>query len=300
VSVLTAQMSMRLRRFALELEIEVHAGRPLALVGPSGAGKTTVLRVLAGLTRPRHGLIEVDGQAWLDTVRGIEVPVHRRGCGVVFQDYALFPHLSVWRNVAYGLPRGSDRRSLALDRLAQFGIEHLHDARPDSLSGGERQRVALARALAPVPNVLLLDEPFAALDPDTRLRAQSEVSRILKSLPVPALIVTHSRTEALALGAEVLVLDQGQAAVSAAQDGLGPSEVGVVVDVAEHQIGVAELQQLGGVDQARTELLDDAPHRQVAFEPAAQAVEQSGVVAGEQGLEPTVRGGDDEGLAGRR
>src|SRR5438128_451356 len=140
--------------------LEVQPGGALALAGTSGARKTTVLRTIAGLARPRTGRVESHGEPSLDTARGIDVPPERRGCGFVFQDHALFPHLSAWRNVAYAADR--DR---ALELLERFGIAHRADARPHELSGGERQRVALARAMAARPRVLLLDEPFGALAP---------------------------------------------------------------------------------------------------------------------------------------
>src|SRR5256885_16326065 len=121
--------------------LEVQPGGPLALAGPSGAGKTTVLRTIAGLARPGAGRVDCNGETWLDTGRGIDVPPERRGCGFVFQDHALFPHLSAWRNVAYAADRDRDR---ALELLERFGIAHRADAHPHELSGGERQRVALA------------------------------------------------------------------------------------------------------------------------------------------------------------
>src|SRR5205085_11519459 len=171
---------------------EVAAGAPLALAGPSGAGKTTVLRVIAGLSRPRAGRVECN-DVWLDTARGVDVPPERRGCGLVFQDQALFPHLSAWRNVAYASDR--DR---ALELLERFGIAHRADARPHELSGGERQRVALARAMAARPRVLLLDEPFGALDPRTRAHAARELASFLAELDIPAVVVTHDFAEAAA------------------------------------------------------------------------------------------------------
>src|SRR3989440_569924 len=147
-----------LRVEADRVAFEVAAGAPLALAGPSGAGKTTVLRGIAGLSRPSAGRVECD-DVWLDTARGVDVPPERRGCGLVFQDQALFPHLSAWRNVAYASDR--DR---AFELLERFDVAHRAHARPRELSGGERQRGALARAMAARPPVLLLDEPFGALD----------------------------------------------------------------------------------------------------------------------------------------
>ena len=184
----------------------------LAVAGPSGAGKTTVLRVVAGLVRPRAGRVAIDGEVWTDVEAGLFVPVERRRCGYLFQDYALFPHLSAWRNVAYALrhvPRAG-RRAAAEDLLERFGVRHLADSRPAELSGGERQRVALARTLARSPKVLLLDEPLSALDARTRAAAGRELGRALGEAGVPALLVTHDFSEAALLGDEVAVIDRGK------------------------------------------------------------------------------------------
>src|SRR3954451_21639702 len=132
---------------ALEVDLTVEPGRCLALAGPSGARKTTVLRIVAGLSRPEHGRVACGDELWLDTARGVDVPPEGRACGYVFQEYALFGHLRAWQNVAYGLravPRG-ERRARAQELLDRFGVAHLADERPRTLSGGERQRVALAR-----------------------------------------------------------------------------------------------------------------------------------------------------------
>lgn len=209
---LRAELSHSVGTIELEVSLEVAAGRCLALAGPSGAGKTTILRLLAGIARPDRGWITRDGAVWADTERSVFLAPDRRGCGYVFQDYALFPHLSAWRNVAYGLGRAPrrQRRARALDLLERFGIEHLAEARPPTLSGGERQRVALARALAPSPSVLLLDEPLAALDARARASAGRELAAILHALEVPAVIVTHDFNEAAMLGDEVGVIDGGR------------------------------------------------------------------------------------------
>ncbi len=196
----------------LEVEMKVEPGECLALAGPSGAGKTSVLRLAAGLLRPAHGRVEAGGETWLDTARGIDVPAERRRCGYVFQDYALFPHLSAWQNVAYPL-RGvgrRERRSRALELLDRLGLRERAEARPSGLSGGERQRVALARALARRPDVLLLDEPLSALDARTRAGATRELARVLRATEAPALLVTHDFTEAAQLGDRVGVIDAGR------------------------------------------------------------------------------------------
>ncbi len=208
--VLEGRIEVPLRDFALEVELTVGAGERLAVVGPSGAGKTTLLRALAGLA-PARGRVALGDEVWLDSERGVDLPPERRPCGYLFQDYALFPHLSAWRNVAFGLrgaPRAA-RRARARELLDRFGAAHLADARPGELSGGERQRVALARALAAEPRLVLLDEPLSALDATTRSRSLRELDRLLTGLEVPVAIVTHAFDEAALLGTEVAVLDRG-------------------------------------------------------------------------------------------
>jgi molybdate transport system ATP-binding protein len=196
---------------ALEVELSVEAGECVALVGPSGAGKTSVLRAVAGLLRPERGVVRCGDAVWLDTQVRVDLPPERRDCGYLFQEYALFPHLSAWRNVAYGLrgPRG-ERRARALELLERFGLHPRADARPHELSGGERQRVALARALARDPAALLLDEPLSALDTRTRGRASRELAAALRSAGVPVLLVTHDFGEAAMLGDRIAVLDGGR------------------------------------------------------------------------------------------
>ena len=191
-------------RAALDgIELEVASGGCLAVAGPSGAGKTTLLRAIAGLA-PAKGTVECGDQIWLDTQRGIDMPAEQRRVGFVFQDYALFPHMSAVANVEFGgRPAG--------DLLARLGIDDATAARrPSSLSGGERQRVALARALARDPAALLLDEPLAALDPRTRAHAARELKAILATVKAPTLLVTHDFDEAAVLGDEVAILDEGR------------------------------------------------------------------------------------------
>ena len=198
--------------FELDVTLEVPAGRCLALAGPSGAGKSTALRIAAGLIRPEWGRVTCGEDVWLDTSRGADLPPERRRCGYVFQDYALFPHLRAWQNVAYALrelPR-ADRRPRAEELLERFGMGRLSDAYPRTLSGGERQRVAVARALARRPAALLLDEPLSALDTRTRASAGRELAAVLRDAGVPALLVTHDFTEAVLLGDSVGVIDGGR------------------------------------------------------------------------------------------
>jgi molybdate transport system ATP-binding protein len=210
--VLRVDAATRLGTFALDVALEVPAGSCLALAGPSGAGKTSVLRVVAGLVRPDRGVVRCGEELWLDTARGIDVAPERRRCGYVFQEYALFAHLRVWQNVAYPL-RGLDRaarRRRAHELLERFGMAGLADRRPRDLSGGERQRVAVARALARTPAALLLDEPLSALDPRLRAHAGRELAAVLAEAGVPTLLVTHDFTEAALLGDRVGVIDGGR------------------------------------------------------------------------------------------
>jgi molybdate transport system ATP-binding protein len=209
---LRVEARARLGALDLDVALRVEAGECVALAGPSGAGKTTVLRVAAGLVRPERGLVEAGTETWLDTERGVDRPPERRRCGYLFQEYALFPHLSAWQNVAYPLGRlpRAERRERALTLLERFGLSEQADTRPRTLSGGERQRVALARALAREPDVLLLDEPLSALDARTRARASRELAAVLRDVRVPALLVTHDFAEAAELGDRVGVIDAGR------------------------------------------------------------------------------------------
>jgi molybdopterin-binding protein len=205
MATLALDFALPLRAFELSLAVDVD--RTVALVGPSGAGKSSVLRVAAGLVRPARGFVRLDGEDWTP------LPPERRSVGLVFQDYALFPHLDVRGNVAYaGEPDG------LLERLR---IAHLARAKPAELSGGERQRVALARALARRPKVLLLDEPLAALDAHTKAEVRHELAELLRELRLPTLLVTHDYEDAAALADEVGVLVDGRLRQLAA-----PSELG--------------------------------------------------------------------------
>jgi molybdate transport system ATP-binding protein len=200
---LSLDLAVPLRTLRVELALEL--GREtVALVGPSGAGKTTLLRAIAGLVRPERGRIALGDSVWLDTRGRVDRPAEARSVGYVFQDYALFPHLSVRRNVAFG---GADRVDELLER---FRIAELADARPADISGGERQRVALARALARDPAVLLLDEPLSALDAHTRNAVRAELQVLLRELELPTLLVTHDFEDAAALGDRIGVMLDGR------------------------------------------------------------------------------------------
>jgi molybdate transport system ATP-binding protein len=209
---LEVEAQTRLGGFELDVALSAPAGACLALAGPSGAGKSTVLRIVAGLLRPARGVVRCDGEVWLDTARRVDVPPERRRCGYVFQDYALFEHLTAWQNVAYPLRRlpRAQRRRRAEGLLERFGMLNHAGARPATLSGGERQRVAVARALALEPRALLLDEPLAALDARTRASAGRELAHVLREASAPTILVTHDFAEAALLGDAVAVIDRGQ------------------------------------------------------------------------------------------
>ncbi len=192
------------------VDLTVPRGSLTALLGPSGCGKTTVLRMVAGLLDPDEGRIEIDGT--LVTGPTVALPPERRNVGMVFQDYALFPHLTVARNVGYGLRHLSrgERAERVASALRLVGMDHLGARLPTALSGGQQQRVALARALAPEPDLILLDEPFSNLDAALRAAVREEVRAILRAADQTAVFVTHDQEEALSLADLVAVMDQGR------------------------------------------------------------------------------------------
>lgn len=183
-----------------------------AIMGPSGAGKTTLLLTIAGLVRPDTGTITIDGEPVFDHARRLFVPPHRRKVGLLFQSLALFPHLPVWENVAYGLQSApkKQRRDAAMTWLERARAAPLADRRPGTLSGGEAQRVALARALASEPRLLLLDEPFSALNHELRAELADVLLELLAQTHTPALLVTHDLADAKRMASRVLSLDAGR------------------------------------------------------------------------------------------
>ena len=195
-----------------QVSLRLGAGHIGVLIGPSGCGKTSLLRAVAGLERLHEGRIRMGEQVLADATSGTHVAPEARRIGMVFQDYALFPHLSVADNVAFGLAglRRGERTQRAQEMLELVGLAHAARRAPHQLSGGQQQRVALARALAPRPQLLLLDEPFSSLDVDLRERLAHDVRQILKAHGTTALVVTHDQQEAFALGDVIGVMNRGR------------------------------------------------------------------------------------------
>lgn len=204
----------------LDINFRCARGRTLALIGPSGAGKTTILRSIAGLYRPASARIVCRGTVWTDTSSGLHVPAHQRRIGMVFQSYALFPHMSAQTNVEIALTHlpVAQRAEAARQLLLRVGLGKPGDGatptriaarRPSALSGGEQQRIALARALAREPDVLLLDEPFSAIDRRTRRRLRADLAALRAQLQAPIILVTHDVDEALTLADEVVIIEHG-------------------------------------------------------------------------------------------
>lgn len=182
----------------------------LVLFGPSGAGKTTILNCIAGLTDPDAGKITLHDQPFYIAPSN-SLPTQQRNIGYLFQDYALFPHMTVEKNIKYGVKKTLDHRLDIIEQLTNvLGIQHLLGKYPHQISGGEKQRVALARALATEPSILLLDEPLSALDKQTRIECQDELIRIHEMWNIPFIIVTHDQDEAEKLGHRMLLMEQGK------------------------------------------------------------------------------------------
>jgi molybdate transport system ATP-binding protein len=195
-------------RIAMELQFDIRNGELFALFGPSGAGKTSVARMIAGLLAPDEGRIIVDNQLWFDQLQAVNLPPQRRDVGVVFQEYALFPNMTVRENVAYGLKK--EQPENVVDELLDImELGKMEKVKPAMLSGGQKQRVALARALARRPKVLLLDEPTSALDAALRVRMQHYIRTVHDQHQMTTLLITHDVTEVIRLADRVLVIEQG-------------------------------------------------------------------------------------------
>jgi molybdate transport system ATP-binding protein len=203
---LHVHLRKRLPNFDLRLDLSCPRGSVTAIVGPSGAGKSTLIRLIAGLDRPDWGRVELNGKVLFDQAAGIDLPTRTRRIGMVFQDYPLFGHLNVAKNVGFSC--ADPARVDAL--LTRFGIQHLARRKPAAISGGERQRAAMCQALARDPAVLLLDEPFSALDAPTRADLRRELPRQAKALDIPVLLVTHDLREAAELGDAIVPVADGR------------------------------------------------------------------------------------------
>lgn len=210
---LRANISKKLPGITIEVTFDFDRGI-LVVFGPSGSGKTTVLNCIAGLRQPDQGHISLDGRVFYSSADHVSLPARSRKIGYVFQDYALFPHLTVKDNIMYGIPnrckKGKNYRLGALDVLEMLKITHLQDRFPAQLSGGERQRTALARALMVEPDLLLLDEPLSALDHVNRKNLQAELRELQRIWQIPFVLVTHSRKEMHALADEIIFLEKGK------------------------------------------------------------------------------------------
>ncbi|WP_367382432.1 sulfate/molybdate ABC transporter ATP-binding protein [Stenotrophomonas cyclobalanopsidis] len=202
-------------QFVLDVVLQC-TQRQVVLFGPSGAGKSLTLKAVAGLLRPERGLVRLQGQTLFDSSTGVSLPPQRRRLGYVFQDYALFPHLSVRQNVAFGLERGwfNPRRGARIDAVERwlhaFRIDHVADLLPAQVSGGQRQRTALARALVTQPQALLLDEPFAALDHDLRQHLRQELRAVLDGTGIPLLLISHDPHDVDMFGQQVARMVDGR------------------------------------------------------------------------------------------
>jgi molybdate transport system ATP-binding protein len=248
----------------LDLAMEIADGEFVALFGASGAGKTTLLRMLAGLTRPDGGRIEVDGEIWFDAAAGIDLPPQRRRVGMVFQDYALFPNMTVRGNLEFAL---KDRRDPGrVDAILEAThLAELARRRPDTLSGGQKQRVALARALISGPRVLLLDEPLSALDPAMRARLQEEILALQRRFGLASILVSHDLAEVHRLASRVYRLEEGRiAAAGTPFEAFGAGRIsdklqltGVLLEAAPSGVVVLMTILVGGEAVRVTALPDD-------------------------------------------
>ncbi|AFV03772.1 Molybdenum transport ATP-binding protein ModC [Dehalobacter sp. UNSWDHB] len=208
---LKAKFSLTLRHFELKAELEAE-NEILVLVGPSGSGKTTILKCLAGLKAPAQGIIQINDRIVYFSENKINCPSKERRVGYVFQEYALFPHMSVRRNILYGVSKEKRHAKprAAEEMMEMFGILHLQNHYPQHISGGEKQRVALARALMTEPEIMLLDEPLSALDQETRSGLQQELKKIQRQWKIPFVLVTHDLAEAELLGDQIIRMDRDQ------------------------------------------------------------------------------------------
>lgn len=254
-----ARFRLAYPEFALDVDLQLPEKGITALFGHSGSGKTTVLRCFAGLNRAPEGRLVVDGQVWQDEAQGIFLPTHARPLGLVFQEASLFPHLSVRKNLEYGMKRAGNKRGEGFDACVDLlGIRPLLDRAPERLSGGERQRVAIARALLTRPRLLLMDEPLAALDLKRKLEILPYLEKLHDELEIPVLYVSHAPDEVARLADHLVLMDGGRVVASGplmetlARADLPPAfadDAGVVLEavVAAHEAdGLTRLDFPGG------------------------------------------------------
>jgi molybdate transport system ATP-binding protein len=208
-ALLTKQLHGADGEFQLDVDLQINPGEFVALYGASGAGKTTLLRCLAGLETPDSGLIRSNNESWFNSQTGTVIAVQQRRVGYMFQDYALFPNMTVKANVEFALRKGANKGRVN-ELLEMMGLGELQHRKPETLSGGQKQRLALARTLASEPQLLLLDEPLSALDQSTRVRLQDEILRLQKSLGLTTVMVSHDVGEIYKMAQRVIVLESGR------------------------------------------------------------------------------------------
>lgn len=213
---LSVNIRKKLGSFQLEVQFEAEQGTPLALLGASGCGKSMTLRCIAGILKPDEGRITLDGVVLYDSAAGIDLPPQQRRVGYLFQQYALFPNMTVRQNIAAAVRDRKARAGVAAEKLRQFQLESVADLRPGQLSGGQQQRCALARILASAPRVILLDEPFSALDSYLQDQLEVELAQTLEQFSGPVVWVSHDRGEVFRNCPEVCVMDRGQAQITQA------------------------------------------------------------------------------------
>lgn len=262
MSGIEARFRLDLGGFALDAEFRLPGRGVSAIFGPSGAGKSTLLRCVAGLERATRSYLDVDGTRWEDSETGLFLPTHKRSLGYVLQEPSLFPHLSVRQNLRYGSIRRRNDTAVVNEEqaIAWLGIGDLLDRRPDRLSGGEKQRVAIARALFTGPRLLLLDEPLAGLDDASKAEILPYLDRLHRELSIPALYVSHSRSEVMRLADQVVLLDGGRVRA------VGPVEEvstlpGVTFGRPDETGAIAEAQVAGHDDEFGLTYLDFAGGR---------------------------------------
>jgi molybdate transport system ATP-binding protein len=243
----------------LHVDAEMADGEFTALYGPSGAGKTTLLRIIAGLLQPEQGIIEVNGQTWLNTAKKINMPAQKRNIGFVFQDYALFPNMTVQDNLKFALPASADKNRVS-ELLSIMGLQNLAQQKPEQLSGGQKQRVALARALVRQPQLLMLDEPLSALDDASRFTLQNELQAIHKRNQLSTLLVSHNLPEIYKLAQRVIHINHGHIIQTGS-----PAQV---FNLHPQQEGVHLLGEVVNINPERIEIMTD--QTLISIKPSAQ------------------------------